>query len=70
MKTLKFKSNINCGSCIAKVASVLDQEKKIESWNIDTSDPGKILTISTSELSTKEIVALINKTGYKILPLE
>ncbi len=45
MNTLKFKTNINCGGCIAKVTPFLDKAEGIASWSVDTNVPEKILTV-------------------------
>lgn len=65
MKELKFKTNINCGGCIAKVKTPLDSESKIASWEVDTASKDKILTVKTAELSSEEITALLLKVGFK-----
>ena len=43
MNTLKFKTNINCAGCLAKVSPFLNAEQSIEKWEVDTSIPEKIL---------------------------
>ena len=64
MKTLHFKTNINCGGCIAAVSPELNFKNKIKDWSVDIKSPEKILTITTvySELEVKEI---LEKVGYK-----
>lgn len=64
-QTLKFKTNINCSGCIAKVQPRLDAEKGISSWSVDTDNPEKILTVQT-ELSAADIISLIQMAGFKI----
>ena len=63
MQTLKFKTNINCGSCIKAVTPILNGEKAIQTWAVDTANPDKILTVST-DLSVAEVAALIDKAGF------
>lgn len=65
MKTYQFKTNIMCGSCVAKVTPVLDEAADIREWKVDTANPKKILTVQTESLDEKEVVALVNKAGYK-----
>ena len=36
MKTLKFKTNIECPSCEARVKPFLDKKEGIVSWQVDT----------------------------------
>jgi copper chaperone len=69
METLKFKTNINCGGCIAKVAPSLNEEKRILKWKVDTSTPDRILDIETEELNAQEIINLLAKAGFQAQPL-
>ena len=39
MKTLKFKTNIKCTGCVAKVTPFLNDEKGIEKWDVDIFNP-------------------------------
>ena len=64
MPTLKFKTNINCGSCIRAVTPTLNGEKAIQTWEVDTTSPDKILTINT-DLSATQVEALIEEAGFK-----
>ena len=45
MKTFKFKTNLKCNNCVAKVKSQLDITDEIQSWSIDLKSPDRILTI-------------------------
>jgi len=65
MKTLKFKTNVNCGGCISTVTPHLNHLKGIGSWSVDTSNPMKVLTVETPDLNPEEIVATLKKAGYK-----
>jgi len=65
MEKLKFKTNINCNGCIAKVTPSLNQVQGILNWNVDITNPLKILTIDTSNLNESDIVRIINDAGYK-----
>ena len=64
MEKLQFKTNINCGGCIASVTPELNASDKIKDWSVDTSSPNKTLTITT-ELSANEVQDILNKLGYK-----
>ncbi|MBC7383839.1 MAG: heavy-metal-associated domain-containing protein [Bacteroidia bacterium] len=66
METLKFKTTINCGGCIAKVTPFLNGEKGIEKWEIDTNNADKVLTVETADLSAQKIIETVKKSGFKI----
>ncbi len=65
MKTIKFKTNINCGGCIASVTPTLNGLGGIDKWKVDTTDPNKILTIETSTLNPDDIKSALEKAGFK-----
>lgn len=64
MKTLKFKTNINCNGCIAKVSPALNKAEGITTWEVDITNPQKMLTVSTSQLNDDEIIAIVKGAGY------
>ena len=65
MNTLKFKTNVKCGGCIASVTPHLNQAKGIVSWNVDTTNPLKIMTVETEGISAEEITSVMKTAGYK-----
>lgn len=65
MKQYQFKTNINCGSCIAKVTPVLNAEPQIKEWKVDTANPNKVLTVQTENLQEEEVRGLVQKVGFK-----
>ena len=65
METLKFRTNVKCGGCIATVTPHMNKVKGIVSWNVDTTDPLKILTVETEQVSTETIVLVMKNAGYQ-----
>ena len=65
MDTLKFKTTINCGSCIAKVKPVLDSQEDVTKWEVDTDNPDKILTVQGENIDEADLVKVLQKVGYK-----
>lgn len=65
MNTLKFKTTINCSACVAKVTPVLEAQENIQNWNVDTTNPDKILTINSNELDEADLVKSLQKIGFK-----
>lgn len=62
-----FKSNINCGGCIAKITPFLEKVDQIQSWEVDIQNIDKILTIE-SELAEGEIIKVVEEAGFKAVP--
>ncbi len=64
MKTIQLKTNIMCGSCIAKVTPTLDEEIGAANWKVDTQNPKKILTVNTDKLDENEVIKAVERAGY------
>ena len=69
MKQYQFKTNINCGGCVAKVTPFLDENKDIQEWKVDTANPQKILTVETNSLKEEDVKAIVQKAGFKAEPM-
>lgn len=65
--TLKFKTNINCRSCVARVQPYLDQVPSIESWTVETGAPDKVLTVTGEELTSAVVSQAVKSAGYSLL---
>ncbi|WP_339652571.1 heavy-metal-associated domain-containing protein [uncultured Maribacter sp.] len=65
MKTLKFKTNINCGGCVSKVTPFLNKQEGIDKWEVDTDNPDKILTVVSNGASEEDIKTTLQKTGFE-----
>jgi copper chaperone len=69
-ETFVFKTNINCGGCVAKVTPVLNTTVGIETWNVDTTNKDKILLVTANGISKNEIMETVQKAGFKIEELD
>ena len=61
----EYKSNIQCGACVNTASTVLNNNDKVRSWEVDTENPDKILKID-SELNKEELNALLETVGYQV----
>ena len=61
----KFKTNINCNNCLNTVTPFLNQEMDIEEWQVDLSDPDRILSASLEEDDASLVIKAIEKAGFK-----
>lgn len=66
METLQFKTNINCGGCVAKVTPFVNQLEEVENWKVDTANPDKILIVSGEDLSCELIQQKVQQAGFMI----
>ena len=60
----KFKTTINCANCEAKVKPFLDQNEKIEHWEVDLSHADRILTVKGA-ITPEEVAKTTLKAGFK-----
>lgn len=65
MKEYQFKTNINCGGCVAKVTPKLNENPDIKEWNVDTTNPEKILTVKTDNLMADDVKRIVASAGFK-----
>jgi copper chaperone len=65
MKTYKFKTTINCGSCVRAVTPHLNNLEGVEVWKVDTENPDKVLEVTTASLDAQTIRNTVEKAGFK-----
>ena len=66
MQTLKFKTNIKCGGCVATVSPALNRIAGEDNWQVDINNPEKTLTVSGSKATEGEITRAIKAAGFKV----
>jgi copper chaperone len=65
MKTIEVKTNIMCGSCIAKVTPAFNNAIGENNWKADIQNPKKVLTVTSGNLSGEDVIKEVEKAGYK-----
>ena len=68
METIKFKTNIKCGGCIAAVTPFLTAENGIDKWEVDLQSENRVLSVETGK-SAGEVVEVIKKAGSVAEPI-
>ena len=68
MPTQQFKTTINCANCLRAVTPALNAEPAITAWQVDTNNPDKILTVTTT-LPADQVVALVEEAGFSAQPV-
>lgn len=69
MSVEKYRTNLNCGSCIAAVTPYLNGERAIRRWSVDTSTPMKSLTVEGDNVSRHTVERLVSEAGFQVLGL-
>ncbi len=70
METIKLKTNIKCGGCIATATPFLNESVGVGNWQVDTQNPDKVLTVQAEGVTADTVKAAVQKAGYKaeVLP--
>jgi len=64
MQELKFKTNIKCTGCLAKVTPVLNEAVGANNWEVDLEAPNKTLKI-TANASEADILLAVKGVGFE-----
>jgi hypothetical protein len=67
MTESKYKTNLNCGSCVAAVTPHLNGEGRIRRWSVDTSSPDKVLTVQGDGIGAEAVGRLVAAAGFRVL---
>lgn len=70
MNTLKFKTNVRCDNCVAKITPFLNEKPNILKWEVDLTVPDRILTVEGEDVSTNEVKDALSKAGYTAEPVK
>lgn len=66
MKTLQFKTNINCGNCVRAVTGFLNDVPSVQEWAVDTDNPDKILTVKGDGVTVEAVVEAVEDAGFDV----
>lgn len=67
MTEQKYKTNLNCGRCVAAVTPHLNGEGRIRRWSVDTRSPDKVLTVEGEGLGHEAVERLVAAAGFRVL---
>lgn len=65
VKTRKFKTDINCDSCVRNVMPYLNSVSSVTSWDVDTTNKEKVLTVHGT-FTDKEVEQAVKDAGFNI----
>lgn len=67
MSVQKYRTNLNCGNCVAAVRSSLD-ELKADSWTVDLEHPDRILTVE-GDIAPQAVLDALDEAGFEAQPV-
>ncbi|MDB5311304.1 MAG: heavy metal-associated protein [Gemmataceae bacterium] len=62
-----YKTNLNCGGCVAAVTPHLNGAGRIKRWAVDTRSPDKLLTVAGEGVGGDTVERLIAAAGFRVL---
>ncbi|HKK80266.1 MAG TPA: heavy-metal-associated domain-containing protein [Phaeodactylibacter sp.] len=68
MKTLQFKTTINCSNCVRAVTGFLDDVEGVKEWKVDTGHPDKVLTVKGEQVQPDAVIEAVEDAGFDIEP--
>lgn len=63
----KFKTNIKCSACVAKVTPGLNETVGEGKWKVDLAHPHRILTIEENDI---DVNSKLREVGYSAEAIE
>lgn len=65
---MTFKTNLNCGNCVAKVTDFLNETIGVGKWSVDLTAPERFLRVE-KELDPEIIRNGIASFGFESVPV-
>lgn len=66
MVTKRYKTNINCDNCVAKVRSYINGVHGVSNWEVDTTTKDKILTVNGENFKDEELKQAVEEAGFEV----
>ena len=66
MSEAKFKTTIQCNSCLSKVTPKLNEFLEEQSWSVDLESDDRILTVNDDNISVDVVVSAVKSVGFEI----
>lgn len=63
----RFKTNLRCGACVARIQPIFDADPATRSWSADVASPDKTLTVEGDIVDAAHVHQLLAQAGYQSL---
>lgn len=70
MEIKHYQTNINCQNCIRAVRGFIEDVPNIDTWEVDTTNPDKILTVTGENIDWELLKEAVIDAGYDIREIE
>ena len=65
-QTIKFKTTLKCGGCVAKITPLLNSMKNVLEWSVDLNTPERVLTVTLKDGDVSLVKKAIMEVGFKV----
>jgi len=65
-KTVKFRTSLKCGGCVAKITPLLNSMRNVAEWTVDLNTPERVLTVTLKDGDTIPVRKAVAGAGFKI----
>ena len=66
MTAHRYKTDLRCGACVARIGPLLDAAPGIAHWSADVTSPNKVLTVE-GDVTAERVADVIGPAGYHVL---
>jgi len=66
MSEARFKTTIQCNSCLSKVTPKLNEFLEEQSWSVDLESDDRILIVNDDNVSVDVVVSAVKSVGFEI----
>ncbi len=67
MSVHRYRTDLHCGACVARVRPLLDAAPDVARWDADTNGPQAVLTVEGTGITAARVADLIRPAGYHVL---
>lgn len=62
----RYKTDLRCGACVAKITPLLDADALVGSWSADVASADKVLAVG-GPATPAHVAAVLGRAGYRVL---
>jgi hypothetical protein len=63
----RYRTDLHCGACVARVRPLLDAAPDVRRWTADTNGPQAVLMVEGEGITAERVDALIRPAGFHVL---
>lgn len=61
---LILSTNVYTKKDLRRLSPVLDNDKRINDWNVDMDDIDRVLRITTGQMTSEDVISLLTEAGF------